>query len=97
MGMIGDFYESVVLVAAVHGYSVTSGFRTVLHNTAVGGSETSRHRNGLAVDLVPDQSEAMIVRRTPAALLRDLEDLGYWCLDEGDHIHVQVKRLARPG
>ena len=92
MGMIGDFYESVVLVAAVHGYSVTSGFRTVLHNTAVGGSKTSRHRIGLAVDLVPDPTPILQVKRSPAALIKDLEELGYWCLDEGDHIHVQVKR-----
>jgi len=34
-------------------YTITSAYRTSAHNAAIGGSSTSQHPNGLAVDLVP--------------------------------------------
>ena len=34
-------------------YIITSGYRTPGHNSSIGGSSTSQHMTGLAVDLVP--------------------------------------------
>ncbi len=70
---------------------VTSGYRTAAHNRAVGGKPGSLHLIGAAADLVitpADRRAAAIafLGRVPAVVV----------IDEGDHLHVQVRGLAVP-
>jgi len=39
-------------------FKIISGYRTVEHNTSIGGSPTSSHLIGFAADIVCDNSEA---------------------------------------
>lgn len=56
-------------------FVITSGFRTVAHNTASGGSRNSAHLRGLAVDIraVSGSARHRIVR---AAMLNGIRRIG---------------------
>lgn len=60
---------------------VTSWFRSVQQNLAVGGDSRSQHLAGLALDLVT-------VER--AHLVDQLRLVGLIAVDEGNHVHVQA-------
>lgn len=60
---------------------ITSWFRSVRQNLAVGGDSRSQHLAGLALDLVT-------VER--AHLVDQLRLVGLVAVDEGDHVHVQA-------
>lgn len=80
------FLESVYILGLKYGASVTSWFRSDVHNSVVGGVPHSAHRFGLGVDLVFDKL------RTPASdalFVEDARRLGVKVVVEGDHLHCQ--------
>lgn len=78
-------------VAAPFGL-ITSTFRTVEHNRAVGGVPDSYHLLGQAIDIVrrPGVSHARIAKALAAAGFHLIESL-----DEGDHSHFAFGLAAR--
>lgn len=74
----------IALVQQRYPCSVTSWWRTRLHNVALDGHPESFHLQGIAADLVLDNPE----HRAP--LKRFAEDLGLQAMDEGDHVHVEL-------
>lgn len=67
--------------------SVTSYYRTQKRNARVGGAQKSRHMRGLAADVVYDEPLGRAHRETIAT------QFGLELLHEGDHDHVQIKRI----
>lgn len=71
--------------------TVTSGYRSPAVNAAVGGSATSQHPNGLAVDIVPSG----MTNRDAAGLLHENRhafpelDQVIWYSDT-NHVHIGV-------
>jgi len=65
-------------------YSVTSWWRTITRNAAVGGHPKSRHLDGLGVDAEPGPTH------TTGELLAEAKKLGLHGVDEGDHVHLQL-------
>lgn len=77
------FLELILLTCMKHKCSVSSWIRTEKHNEKVGGSSNSQHLLGLAVDLVPDDTDW-------DPIVIDLLRLGLKAIKEKDHIHVQA-------
>ena len=69
------------------GVRVTSGYRSVAVNRAVGGVPGSLHLRGLAVDVV-------VVPGKRAAVVAWLRGRGVRVLEYGGHLHVAVGRVA---
>lgn len=71
--------------------TVTSGYRSPAVNAAVGGSATSQHPNGLAVDIVPSG----MTNRAAAELLHERRvslpelDQVIWYTDT-NHVHIGI-------
>lgn len=71
-------------------FTITSGYRTVEHNAAVGGVENSQHLVGEAVDVtVRRESWAQLVQ-----LAADNPALNVF--DETDHIHIALIKTRPP-
>jgi zinc D-Ala-D-Ala carboxypeptidase len=68
---------------------VTSGFRSHACNNAVGGSSTSRHLYGDAVDLAGSPSLCTLAQRARYHGWREILGPGY--PDHGDHTHLAHK------
>jgi zinc D-Ala-D-Ala carboxypeptidase len=68
---------------------VTSGFRSVSCNNAVGGSSTSRHLYGDAVDLAGTPSLCTLAQRARSHGWNEILGPGY--PDHSDHTHVAAK------
>lgn len=68
---------------------ITSAYRTVTHNRAVGGKPRSLHLIGAAVDLVVagDEDRGRVVRWLAA-------DTRVVVLEEVDHVHVELRGVA---
>lgn len=69
-------------------FSVTSWIRSKARNEKVGGAAESQHLSGLAVDIVLDN------KKDKDFLLRKLDKLGYYYLDEPDHIHIGYREVT---
>lgn len=84
-----DVYRAAA-IAASYG-SITSIFRSVEHNRAVGGVANSYHLHGRAIDVArrPGVTHAQIAAALTRAGYRMIESL-----DEGDHSHFA---FAGPG
>jgi hypothetical protein len=82
---------AAVRAAAPYGI-ISSAFRTVEHNRAVGGVPDSYHLLGQAIDVVrrPGVSHAQIAAALTAAGFHLIESL-----DEGDHSHFAFGPPAR--
>jgi hypothetical protein len=82
---------AAVRTAAPYGI-ISSAFRTVEHNRAVGGVPDSYHLLGQAIDVVrrPGVSHAQIAAALTAAGFHLIESL-----DEGDHSHFAFGSPAR--
>jgi zinc D-Ala-D-Ala carboxypeptidase len=65
---------------------VTSGFRSVACNNAVGGSSTSRHLYGDAVDMAGTPTLCRLAQQARNHGFREILGPGY--PDHGDHTHV---------
>lgn len=77
-------FAAAVYVYCMHmRASVTSWFRTPLHNSRVGGKHDSRHLIGLGADVVYDAVPLIQDRRALA------EKLGLKLVLETDHDHLQ--------
>lgn len=78
---------------------ITSGFRSGAVNEAVGGSSTSEHRNGRAVDLVPVQGSALAMfeaMRAEGWVDRlDLDQVIYY--RKRGHVHIGIRPPGTPG
>lgn len=83
---------TAVRVAAGYGV-ITSGWRSVAHNRAVGGVPNSYHLQGAAIDVArkPGVSHGQIAAALRAAGVTLIESL-----DEGDHSHFAFGPV-RPG
>lgn len=79
------FCHAIRHLGALHAFSVTSWGRTEKRNTLVKGHPASRHMDWLAVDVVLDHPEEH------HGLMEDAMALSLKALNEGDHIHIQVK------
>jgi uncharacterized protein YcbK (DUF882 family) len=79
-----EFCEHIRTLCRLHDASVTSWFRTSKRNAAKGGKPRSKHRDGFATDLVPDDPTEK------PALVTHARQLGLTAVDEDDHVHVQV-------
>ena len=81
-----EFLEIILSLRSHFSFSVTSWLRTPTRNTAVGGHPNSKHLTGLAVDVVldPGQDKEAFKAEVVARMLT--------AVDEGDHIHIQVKK-----
>jgi hypothetical protein len=84
---------AAVRAAAPYGI-ISSAFRTVEHNRAVGGVPDSYHLLGQAIDVVrrPGVSHAQIAAALTAAGFHLIESL-----DEGDHSHFAFGPPVRHG
>lgn len=82
---VNTFCNRVILLRSAYAFSVTSWFRTESRNAAVGGRATSKHLDGLAVDIVLDNQYNLPVLVIKADLL------GLHAIVESDHIHIQPK------
>ena len=78
-----DFCLGILTLSSQFEFSVTSWFRSLPHNTAVGGSENSFHLIGMGSDIVLDKFEDTV------AFVRRATGLGFSVLNEGDHLHLQ--------
>jgi zinc D-Ala-D-Ala carboxypeptidase len=70
---------------------VTSGFRTWLHNAAIGGSPTSDHPNGLAADFIaqgttPYQVYLRLQAAAGSNQLPPFDQIIFYAKD--DHVHI---------
>jgi len=64
----------------LQGMTVTSWWRSLWKNTAVGGVENSLHMVGLAWDVIPPSAENFL----------KLKAMGLTVIDEKDHLHAQI-------
>lgn len=80
------FLENVYILGLKYGASVTSWFRSDIHNAAVGGVAHSAHRFGLGIDLVFDAPRSP---ERDALFVEDARRLGIKVIVEGDHLHLQ--------
>ena len=79
------FITTVLNLRVEFAFSVTSWIRSEIRNKEVGGLATSYHLLGLAVDVVLDSPA------DKAGFIKDAKRLGLDVIDEGDHVHVEVK------
>ena len=77
---------------------VTSGYRSPAVNTRIGGSKTSAHMTGEAVDIKVDDLDAHGI----VAALRAIQPPGGWdqviayAPSRGGHVHIGIKAGAWP-
>lgn len=64
--------------------SITSWIRTPTRNAKVGGTPTSQHITGTAVDIVLDNP------KDADNLIKTAKQLGLQAFNEQDHIHIEV-------
>lgn len=81
------FEDKIRALCMAYGGSVTSWIRTPSRNKLVGGAVNSRHKLGLAMDVVLDDP------LNNQLFILAAQDMGLWTLDEGDHIHVHEKKF----
>ena len=77
------FTEKVEALMGAFPASITSWYRSPKRNKRVGGSSTSMHMLGLAVDVVLDS------RSDVKEFIALAKRLRLWTLDEQDHVHLQ--------
>lgn len=78
-----DTFNSVIRTfCKLFNASVSSGHRTVKHNTAVGGAANSQHLGWKCIDLVLDDWS------NKNSAIKWLQQVGLFVLDEGDHLHT---------
>jgi len=81
----GQMYDALLVYAMRWPFSITSGYRTIQRNAAVGGGSNSRHMLGLAFDLVFDTA---LDGSDCRAAMRD--DHPEWdVIHESDHTHIE--------
>ena len=84
-----EFCSCIRTLQRRFGFTVTSWFRSIKRNAKVGGKPDSKHLRGLAVDAVLDDMK-------DAKAKKELTDaahaMGLGVVDEGDHLHIQVKK-----
>ena len=83
---ISQFAEDISKIRECVSFSVTSWHRSEHRNRLVGGHPNSLHLDGMAIDVVLDHPSDI------KYFIRRLDDLNLDYRDEGDHIHIQMKR-----
>ncbi|KKL52646.1 hypothetical protein LCGC14_2283360 [marine sediment metagenome] len=71
--------------------TVTSGYRTILHNKKVGGASNSYHLRGLAVDIQPRRLDMLPELFQLATKCFDINGLGLY----HKHIHIDIREKGR--
>jgi len=79
-----DFIFRITALKCRFNFSVSSWFRSKRRNKYVGGVDDSMHLLGLAVDVFLDDKEDL------QAFKQACWRLKLKCLDEGDHLHIQI-------
>lgn len=82
------FMERVRCLQVLYEASVTSGGRSSLRNSKVGGNRLSKHKiefGCMAVDLVPNDMWPEVRKE----MVITANKFGMWAEDEEDHVHVQ--------
>ena len=103
----GEFYEKLTAVLLLHNGWMTSGVRSITHNSDVGGVWDSLHQVALAQDCKLEDKNATIknTRHITAVqgeiehenktmgdlFIRMCDRIGLLAIDEGTHYHVQPK------
>ena len=83
-----DLLDSARQVAGV-AFKITSGYRCVKHNTAIGGGAKSTHTLGLAADIACADSVSR------HAILKALFQVGFQRIEVANrHIHVDIAETA---
>ena len=80
-----DFVIAALMLRGLFPFSVTSWIRSEKRNKEVGGVVNSYHLFGLAVDVVLDNPA------DKGRFIKAAQQLGLDAIDEGDHVHVEVK------
>lgn len=78
------FTKIVLIICRLFDASITSWIRSEKRNADVGGHSLSKHKSGLAVDIIPDDPA-----KKPE-IVAHAQKLGLIAVDEGDHVHIQV-------
>jgi len=80
------FWWYVRFLVKKYDASVTSWFRTEQRNKMVGGTSSSVHLNGMAVDVVCDKVSLH------EQIASEARYCGLWALVEKDHVHIEVRQ-----
>lgn len=86
-----------VIRDAVGRITITSSYRTLAHNTAIGGARTSQHLTAKAADFVAPGSSKRHVYCTILELIArgDIEEGGLGWYGARGHIHYDVRGFKR--
>ena len=74
---------------------VTSGFRSEVLNTLIGGSSTSRHRDGLAADIKVAAMHSRDVAATIRRLGLPVDQVVWYDPERGGHLHVGLTAAGK--
>lgn len=80
-----NFTIAALTLRGLFPFSVTSWIRSEKRNKEVGGLVNSYHLFGLAVDVVLDNPA------DKGRFIKAAKQLGLDAIDEGDHVHVEVR------
>ena len=92
---VAEYLEVIRDALGAQPIRVTSGYRSPVHNAAVGGVSTSSHQDGLAADFVPLNGRTMYdnYRALQSAGLPSFDQLIYYPVQ--GHIHLGLGSAMR--
>lgn len=77
--------------------TITSTYRTPQRNESVGGAKNSAHLYGIAYDFVIKNENGTCLSKNEVETIFKNKIKPHWlgfCLNEGDHIHVNLPRIV---
>lgn len=93
LSRVAELLEEVRLLLGEHSIQISSGYRCTKLNTLIGGSKTSQHMQGLAVDFIcPGYG-------TPREICQVIRDYGLQfdqLIFEGTWVHLSLADVGEP-